>query len=46
MIDPRRAIDRLLRPRAIAIVGASADPASPGARVLANLDAIGFPSEN
>lgn len=41
----RRAIDRLLRPRAIAIVGASADPASPGARVLANLEAIGFPGE-
>lgn len=39
----RRPIDRLLRPRAIAIVGASADPASPGARVLANLEAIGFP---
>ena len=38
----RKAIDRLLRPRSIAIVGASAEPASPGARVLANLEAVGF----
>jgi acetate---CoA ligase (ADP-forming) len=38
----RSAIDRLLRPRSIAIVGASAEPTSPGARVLANLEAIGF----
>ncbi len=43
MVDEsRRAIDRLLRPRSIAIVGASAEPASPGARVLANLEAVGF----
>ena len=39
----RKAIDRLLRPRSIAIVGASAEPGAPGARVLANLEALGFP---
>jgi len=39
------AAEALLRPRSIAIVGASAEPASPGARVLANLDAVGFPGE-
>ena len=41
----RKAIDRLLRPRSVAIVGASAEPASPGFRVLANLDAVGFSGE-
>jgi acyl-CoA synthetase (NDP forming) len=41
----RKAIDRLLRPRSVAIVGASAEPASPGFRVLANLEAIGFTGE-
>ncbi len=41
----RKAIDRLLRPRSIAIVGASAEPGAPGARVLANLEAVGFPGE-
>ncbi|HEY1504468.1 MAG TPA: acetate--CoA ligase family protein [Stellaceae bacterium] len=44
-VSSRTAIDRLLRPRSIAIVGASAEPASPGARVLANLEAVGFPGE-
>ena len=38
----RSPIERLLRPRSVAIVGASADPASVGARVLANLEQIGF----
>ena len=42
-MSSRKAIDRLLRPRSIAIVGASAEAASPGARVLANLEALGFP---
>jgi acyl-CoA synthetase (NDP forming) len=41
----RKPIDRLLRPRSVAIVGASAEPASPGARVLANLEAVGFSGE-
>jgi acyl-CoA synthetase (NDP forming) len=41
----RKSIDRLLRPRSIAIVGASAEPGAPGARVLANLEALGFPGE-
>jgi acetate---CoA ligase (ADP-forming) len=41
----RKPIDRLLRPRSVAIVGASAEPASPGFRVLANLEAIGFTGE-
>ncbi len=41
----RKAIERLLRPRSIAIVGASAEAASPGARVLANLEALGFPGD-
>lgn len=44
-VSSRKAIDRLLRPRSIAIVGASAEPAAPGARVLANLEAVGFPGE-
>jgi acyl-CoA synthetase (NDP forming) len=39
----RSPIERLLRPRSVAIVGASADPVSVGARVLANLEQIGFP---
>ena len=43
VVSSRKAIDRLLRPRSIAIVGASAEPASPGFRVLANLEAVGFP---
>ena len=44
-VSSRKAIDRLLRPRSVAIVGASAEPASPGFRVLANLEAVGFPGE-
>lgn len=40
-IDPR-AIERLLRPRSVAIVGASATPGALGASVLANLQRLGF----
>ena len=36
------AIERLLRPRSVAIVGASATPSALGASVLANLDRAGF----
>jgi acyl-CoA synthetase (NDP forming) len=36
------ALDRLLRPRSVAIVGLSRDPAKHGARVLANLRRFGF----
>jgi acyl-CoA synthetase (NDP forming) len=36
------AIARLIRPRAIAVVGASADPRSFGGFVLANLDRFGY----
>jgi acetate---CoA ligase (ADP-forming) len=39
---PPSAIRRLLRPQSIAIVGASADPLSPSARVMANLDLVGY----
>jgi acyl-CoA synthetase (NDP forming) len=35
-------IERLLRPRSVAIVGASATPGALGAGVLANLDRFGF----
>lgn len=38
----RKAIDRLLRPRSIAILGASDRPGSLGASVLANLERDGF----
>jgi acyl-CoA synthetase (NDP forming) len=37
-----RAISRLLRPRSVAIVGASASPGALGASVLANLDRLKF----
>ncbi len=36
------AVARLLRPRSVAIVGASAEPAAVGARVLSNLDQLGY----
>src|SRR5512135_7594 len=44
MDDTKRevALDRLLRPRSIAIIGASADPLSASARVMANLDLVGY----
>lgn len=38
----RRAIERLLRPRSVAIVGASPSPGSLGAGVLANLERFGY----
>lgn len=41
----RTAIDRLLRPRSVAIVGASPTPSSFGASVLANLQNAGFAGE-
>lgn len=41
-IMPEKSVDRLLRPRSIAIVGASATPGALGATVLANLDRQGF----
>src|SRR5690348_3543514 len=42
---PRPAIERMLRPRAIALVGASAYPGSLGARLLANLERFRFRGE-
>lgn len=39
---PARDFDRLLRPRSVAIVGASATPGALGSTVLANLDRQGF----
>jgi acyl-CoA synthetase (NDP forming) len=42
--DPN-AVERLLRPRSIAIVGASATPGALGASVLANLQRLGFAGE-
>jgi acetyl-CoA synthetase len=36
-------LSRLLRPRSVAVVGATDRPASYGAQALLNLDAIGFP---
>jgi len=41
----RPSLDRLLRPRSIAIIGASDKPGALGASVLANLDRQGFPGE-
>jgi acyl-CoA synthetase (NDP forming) len=40
-----RSIDRLLRPRSVAIVGASEKPGALGASVLANLERNGFAGE-
>lgn len=46
--DPMRAqfaaheIERLLRPRSVAVVGATATPGALGAAVIANLDRMGF----
>ena len=37
-----QAIERLLRPRSIAVVGASETPGALGASVVANLDRVGF----
>jgi len=41
----RPSLDRLLRPRSIAIIGASDKPGALGASVLANLDRQGFSGE-
>ena len=38
-------IDRLLRPRSIAIVGVSPEPGHPGSTVLANLERCRFEGE-
>jgi acyl-CoA synthetase (NDP forming) len=43
--EKRRPIDRLLRPRSVAIVGASPTPSSFGASVAANLENAGFAGE-
>lgn len=41
--SPRRsAVERLLRPRSVAVVGASATPGALGASVIANLDRLSF----
>ncbi len=42
MAAARRRLDRLLRPRSVAIVGASDKPGALGASVLANLERQGF----
>lgn len=41
-MHPLRPLNRLLRPRSIALIGASADPRSFGGFVQANLDGFGF----
>lgn len=38
-------LDRLLRPRSVALVGASASPSSLGASVLTNLEDAGYPGD-
>ncbi len=45
VVAGRPPIDRLLRPRSVAIVGASPTPSSFGASVLANLENAGFSGE-
>ena len=40
-----RAIERLLKPRSIAVVGASPTPGALGASVVANLDRMGYPGD-
>jgi acetate---CoA ligase (ADP-forming) len=44
-VSGRAPLDRLLRPRSVAIVGASPNPSSFGASVLANLENAGFTGE-
>lgn len=39
---PRTALERLLAPRSVAVFGASPEPTSAGAAVLANLERFGF----
>ena len=41
----RRAIERLLKPRSIAVIGASPTPGALGASVVANLDRMGYPGD-
>ena len=45
MAATRTSIDRLLRPRSVAVVGASAEPFSLGANVMANFGTFGFSGE-
>jgi acyl-CoA synthetase (NDP forming) len=40
---PREAIDRMLEPRSIAVLGVSADSMNPGRVILNNIKACGFP---
>lgn len=42
---PRPDISRLLRAKSVAIIGASNEPSSTGARVLANLERFNFPGD-
>ena len=42
MIGARRAIERLLRPRSVAVVGASEDPEKLSGQPLRNLRALGY----
>jgi acetate---CoA ligase (ADP-forming) len=45
MTERSRAVERLLRPRSVAIVGVSPEPGSIGGLVLANLDRFGYGGE-
>ena len=45
MAEHSRAVERLLRPRSVAIVGVSPEPGSIGGLVLANLDRFGYGGE-
>jgi len=42
MVQDGRGIDRLLRPRSVAVVGASSEPFSLGANVMANFETFGY----
>jgi acyl-CoA synthetase (NDP forming) len=42
MADQRGGLARMLRPRSVAIAGASPDPATMGGTILSNLDRFGF----
>jgi len=44
-LPTRRAVERLLRPRSVAVVGASATPGALGASVLANLERLKYPGD-
>lgn len=41
----RPALERLLNPRSVAVVGAAPEPATPGGAVLANLERFAFPGD-